>query len=135
MKKYYLDTSIWLDLFENRNEPNMPKGKWARNLIKDIIKNDERIIFSDVNFKELNNLGYSFFEIKQMLSSIEPILIFVECTEHQVKKARDLGKKRDVPLKDALHALVARDNQAILITFDRHFQKLQDIIKTRTPVN
>ncbi len=30
-KKFYFDTSIWLDFFENRDEPNLPKAKLQKN--------------------------------------------------------------------------------------------------------
>ena len=32
-EKFYFDTSIWLDFFEDRNEPNLPKSDWARKLV------------------------------------------------------------------------------------------------------
>ena len=38
MQRYYLDTSIWLDLFEDRNEPNFPKSDWAEKLNQKITK-------------------------------------------------------------------------------------------------
>jgi predicted nucleic acid-binding protein len=133
MKKYYFDTSIWLDFFENRDEPNLPKGEWANKLINKIVKNDDRIIYSDNNVYELNIVGYSSEDIKNMLKPIKPILIFVESTEKQIGKAKDLALKRDIPKRDALHALIARDNKAILVTLDKHFQKLLDIIKPKSP--
>ena len=68
-----------------------------------------------------------------MLQPIKPILIFVESTEKQIGKAKDLALKRDIPKRDALHSLIARDNKAILITLDKHFQKLLDIIKPKSP--
>jgi len=40
-KRFYLDTSIWLGFFEERDEPNFPKGTWAKKLIKKIIENFE----------------------------------------------------------------------------------------------
>ena len=46
VERYYLDTSIWLDFFENRNEPNMPKGDWAHNLLERITKNNDKAIYS-----------------------------------------------------------------------------------------
>ena len=133
VKKYYFDTSIWLDFFENRDEPNLPKGEWANKLINKILKNDDRIIYSDNNVYELNIVGYSQEDIKNMLQPIKPILIFVESTEKQIGKAKDLALKRDIPKRDALHSLIARDNKAILITLDKHFQKLLDIIKPKSP--
>jgi len=38
-----------------------------------------------------------------------------------------------VPAGDALHAIVARDNDLILVTRDRHFRKLEDISKHYKP--
>ena len=57
-RKYYFDTSIWLDFFEKRDEPNFPKGTWAKELINKIIKEDDKILFSDNNLLELINIGY-----------------------------------------------------------------------------
>lgn len=129
MKIYYLDTSIWLDFFENRDEPNLPKGTWAKKLIEKIIKNESKILFSDNNLLELVNSGYQEFEIEELLSTLKPTIIFVEATEKEIGKSKDLAQKRDVPKRDALHALIARDNNAILITLDNHFRKLADIAK------
>ena len=135
MKKYYFDTSIWLDFFENRNEPNLPKGDWAKELLNKTTRNNDRIVYSDNNIYELNILGYSFREIDTMFLPFKPILIFVESTEKQIGKAKDLAMKRDIPKRDALHAFIASDNKAILVTLDRHFRKLLDIIKPKSPKN
>ena len=126
-KRFYLDTAIWLDLFENRDEPNLPKGKWSSELISKIVKNDDIIIYSDNNIFELIVVGYSQYELEKMFKSLRPILLFVESTEKQIGLAKDLSFKRNVPKRDALHALIARDNKAILVTFDKHFQMLLDI--------
>ena len=130
---YYLDTSIWLDFFENRDEPNLPKGTWARELVNKVIKDGNKILFSDNNILELINIGYSEFEIEKLLQSLKPIITFIESTEKETGKAKDLAQKRDVPKRDALHALIARDNNAILITLDNHFKKLIDITKFHSP--
>ena len=132
-EKYYFDTSIWLDFFEYRDEPNFPKGRWAQELINKIIESDAKILYSDTNIYELNIVGYTPFEIDNMLKKFKSILIFVESTEKQIGKAKDLAFKRNVPKRDALHALIARDNKAVLITLDKHFKKLLDIIKPRKP--
>lgn len=68
-----------------------------------------------------------------MLQSLGPIIIFIESTEKEIGKAKDLAQKRDVPKRDALHALIARDNNTILITLDHHFKKLNDIAKLHGP--
>jgi predicted nucleic acid-binding protein len=133
MVKYYFDTSIWLDFFENRNEPNFPKGKWARKLIDKIIKEDSKIIISDNIIYELKVLGNSQYEINDMFKPFKQIFIFTESTKKQLGKSKDLSFKRKIPKRDALHALIARDNKAILITLDEHFRKISDIIKPKKP--
>ena len=132
-EKFYLDTSIWLDFFENRNEPNLPKGDWAYELLNKITKNHGKIIYSDLVILELGVVGYQPHQIEKLFEEIKPILLFVESTEKQSRKAKDLSIKRDVPKGDAMHALIARDNNATLITLDHHFKKLLDIIKTKRP--
>ncbi|MBI3051505.1 PIN domain-containing protein [Candidatus Woesearchaeota archaeon] len=132
-QKYYLDTSIWLDFFENRNEPNLPKGDWAHKLLNKITENNDDVIYSDIVLLELGVGGYQPHEIEKLLEKTKPILIFTESTEKQARKAKDLSSKRNVPKGDALHALIARDNKAILVTLDNHFRKLLDITKAKRP--
>jgi predicted nucleic acid-binding protein len=129
---FYLDTSIWLDFLEGRDEPNFPKGTWAKELIKKIIIEGSKILFSDNNLLELISVGYMEFEIDNILVSLKNI-IFVEASEKEARKARDLAEKRDVPKRDALHALIARNNKAVFITLDNHFKKLTDIIIPHSP--
>ena len=49
------------------------------------------------------------------------------------KAAKKIAKERDVPAGDALHAIIARDDDLILVTRDRHFRKLEDISKHHKP--
>ena len=132
-EKYYLDTSIWLDFFENRNKPNLPKGDWAHKLLNKITNNNDKAVYSDIVILELGVVGYQPHEIQNLFQKIKPIIIFAESTEKQARKAKDLSSKRDIPKGDALHALIARDNKATLVTLDNHFKKLLDIIKTKRP--
>jgi len=132
-QKYYLDTSIWLDFFENRNEPSLPKGDFAKVLIDKVIKEDSKIVYSDAVKDEIIKLGYNEQEIDKLLEPLKVSLIFVEFNKKQFGKAKDLSAKRDIPLLDALHALIARDNQCIMVTRDAHFNRLADIIKHKKP--
>ncbi|GBE20548.1 PIN domain protein [archaeon BMS3Abin17] len=131
-KLFYLDTSIWLDFLEDRNEPNMPKSDWAKKFIENIILYDDKIIISDVVINELIALGYSEYDLEEIFLGFDEIIIRKNSLKKQVGKAKDLSKKREVPLLDALHAVIARDNNALLITFDNHFKQLTDIVKTST---
>ncbi len=74
-QQFYFDTASWLDFFENRDEPNFPKGAWTKNLIHKIIENNDKILLSDNNMIELNSLGYSEFAMQELLDLLKPNLI------------------------------------------------------------
>jgi|SRR3989344_2789389 len=133
MRSFYFDTSIWLDFFEDRGLPNLPKSKWATKLIEKIIKEDSRIIYSDINEEELMEQGYTDYELEDLFQPLKKILIHTEATRRQLGKARDIASRRNIPTRDALHALIARDRKATLVTLDRHFQKIKDIIGSKRP--
>lgn len=135
LRKFYLDTSVWLDFFENRNEPNMPKGKWAKELLEKIVQADVKIVYSDLTLYELASVGYSNYEIDELLEPLRQILIFVEATEKEARQAKDIALKNNIPKADVLHALIARDNKSVLVTLDRHFQKISHITKPVKPQN
>lgn len=93
----------------------------------------KKIIYSEIVLLELGVAGYQPHEIEKLFEKIKPILIFVESAEKQARKAKDLSSKRGIPKGDALHALIARDNKATLITLDNHFKKILDITKPKRP--
>ena len=133
MERYYFDTSIWLNFFEKRNEFNLPKGEYTEILIKLIIRKGDKVIISDILKNELLKLGYLRNEIENMFFPLRRILIYFPSNKKQFKRAKDLSKKRNIPLLDAMHALLARDQKAIMITRDKHFLLLRDIITSKRP--
>ena len=132
-EKYYFDTSIWLDLFENRDEPNLPKGKLAISLLNKIIKEGGKIINSEIVKNEMIAIGYTKYEIEALFMQFKKIILWVYSNKKQFGKAKDLSKKRGVPIFDALHAIIARDSGAIMVTRDKHFEKLLDIANYKKP--
>ncbi len=130
---FYFDTSIWLDFFENRNEPNFPKSDRAKALIAKIIENKDIIIVSEAVKNELVGFGFSKYDIDSLFFPLQKVVFFVYSTKKQFGKAKDLSKKRNIPLFDALHALIARDNNALMITYDKHFDDLLDISRYKKP--
>ena len=133
MTRYYFDTSIWLDFFEHRDEPQLLKTTIARALVKAITNTDARIVWSDAITEELMSFGYTDEEFETRVYPLRQILYAVAYAQKQSGKAKDLCRKREVPLYDALHALIARDCQAILVSRDAHFQQLRDIVRTKKP--
>ncbi len=133
MKKevYYLDTSIWLDFFEERDEPNFPKSIFAKRLLQLVISQSYKIVYSDLVLFELQSAGYTWYELNTMFKPFTSFLVFVEATVKQVGRAKDVASRRNIPKNDVLHSLIARENKAVLVTFDQHFQELCDIVKVK----
>ncbi len=128
MNKYYLDTSIWLDYYEKRGK----NGEIAISLINKIIKEASIVVYSDIHIKEFKSLGYSIGEIQIMLRIIK-LKKLVHMNKKQYLESKNLTNYFDMPLNDALHSLIARDNEAILISRDKHFLMLRFIIDIKTP--
>ena len=54
-------------------------------------------------------------------------------TRDEYAEADKISKERRVLLGDALHAIIARDNDAILVSQDKHFQLLKDVVYVKRP--
>lgn len=133
MTKYYIDSCIWIDYFEDRKDKFRPLGDWAFRLIKKIISKSDVIIFSNLVEKELAK----FFSIEEIenITSIVPNenLTKVKSTTEQLNEARFYTKKSNIPQEDVLHAILARDNNAVLVTRDKHFYYLAEYITIKKP--
>lgn len=128
--RYYFDTSIWIDIYDQRGY----NGKVAKQLMKKIILASEIIIYSDVVIIELKRLGFSEHEINQIIGIARPDHSRrVHSTKSQLEEAIKLAKQRNVPLRDALQAILARDHGAQLVSRDWDFEQLKDITTTRKP--
>jgi len=44
-----------------------------------------------------------------------------------------LSKELNIPFGDALHGILAKENNAVMVTKDRHFRKLKDKINIKKP--
>ena len=73
-KRYYLDSCIWRDYFENRSDRFRPLGDWALALIKKIIAEGDFIVYSDVVEDELRQC-MSEEQLAERLSIIPPELL------------------------------------------------------------
>lgn len=129
---FYFDTSIWIDIYDKRGY----NGEVAAQLLENIILEDDVIFYSDVVFIEFKRVGFSDYEINQVLSIAKPDhLQRINSTKVQMEEAKRLAAQRQVPLRDALHAVLARDHEAQLVSRDGHFQRLKDITIAQVPEN
>jgi len=132
-EEYIIDTSIWVDIYEDRKGyNNEPLGDYAFKLLVKVKAKEMIIVLTDFLIKELETL-YSVAEINGMFKPFEDIIKKVIATEKQHEEAKKIAKERGVPAGDALHVIIARDNNLILVTRDRHFRKLEDISKHYKP--
>ncbi len=133
-QRYYFDTSIWRDYYENREDNFRPLGEWAFRLIQKIIETRDIILYSDTLPKELS-IDFSFNEIGKILeiATSKGALQKASISENQKKEAAILSKNRGVSYCDALHAVLARDYEAILVARDNHFLQLTDITIAKKP--
>ncbi|MBS3127576.1 PIN domain-containing protein [Candidatus Woesearchaeota archaeon] len=127
---YYFDTSIWIDIYDKRGY----HGEAAKKLMEKIIMGDHLILYSDIIILELKKLDFSEQEILALFKIAKPDhMRRVHTSKEHIEQARKLAKERDVPLGDALHALLTRENDAQLVSRDRDFEKLKDITITKKP--
>lgn len=132
MTRYYIDTCIWRDYLENREDRFRPLGQWALSLFQMIEENDEKLLYSDIVLDELRE-RFSNTQINELFRSFETSVEKVNVTQEQTREASLLNQIRKTGFADALHAVLARDNDAILITRDEHFYDLADIAPIKKP--
>lgn len=118
--KYYVDTCIWRDYWEDRSDGLRPLGEFAYKFFMNL-KHDDMILYSDVIIAELSNDFDS--EMISRIFSIVPksCLMFVRSDFGMRIDARKLSLQQDIPFGDALNILLAKKHDAILVTRDRHY--------------
>jgi len=108
-EKYYCDSSIWIDLYEDRKGYNHePLGDFAWKLFALIKAKKNKLIISDLLIRELE-MNYSGEEINGMMKPFESLIEKIIATKEQRDEAERIAEERNVPKGDALHAVLARD--------------------------
>ncbi len=92
------------------------------------------MLYSDVTFKELRDY-FSVEEIERIFSIVagKGLLEKVEISQEQKREADNLCNIRNIPFNDCLHAVLARDDAAIMVARDHHFELLADITESKKP--
>ncbi|MFH1752140.1 MAG: PIN domain-containing protein [archaeon] len=129
---FYLDTSIWRDYFEDRKNHIKPLGELAFQFLKECKKRRFKLVYSDLVVFELKK-SYSDEKIKQLFSPFADNLVLAEISEKQRLEAVKLESIKDAHKADILHAIIARDEKAVLVSRDKHFDCLTDIVEVLKP--
>jgi len=136
MEKLYVDTHIFADYWLARKDNLRPLGEFAHELFRDAASCKYRVLISKDVFEELKTIGLSEIDVKERLLDflyIERKIEEVTVSESQEDEARKLSRSRKIPRVDVLHAILARDNSAILVTRDHHHEKVTDIVIIAKP--
>jgi len=127
-KRIYVDTNIYIDLFENRSDKLVPWAEFAHQLFERTISCEFEIISSAWILKELKKNGYKkqAEELFNKLSKNRK-LIYLEVRKHNKKEAR---KVKGVHYDDNLHYVMAKKGKAeIIVTRNwKDFYEFKDII-------
>jgi predicted nucleic acid-binding protein len=133
MERYYIDTSIWIDLYEDRKGYNgEPLGDYALRLFSLLSQGRNRLIMTNILFLELSK-RFSLEQVRGQLQPFEARIDRIVSTPEEEDEAILLANERAVSRGDALHAILARDHQLILVARDRHFKKLVDVAPSYKP--
>ena len=133
--RFYVDTNIWRDFLEARADNLKPLGEFAFQFLKYAMTCKHTVLYSELVLEELK-IEYKVQEIEKYcfeslkdMKLLEKVLI----SDRQVEEARKISRERNVPRGDALHAVLARDNNAVVVTRDNHFELLKGIVKSSKP--
>lgn len=131
-KRFYVDTAIWMDYYQNRTDLFRSLGELAKAFLKKALEEGWVLFYSKIVIDELQTY-FTDGEIREMFYASTSLLHEIEITNVQWEEAELLAIRRVVPFGDAVHAILARDAKAIVITRDLHFKRLQDIVPWKKP--
>lgn len=130
---YYVDSCIWIDYFENRSDGLKPLGEFAFLFFKKCAKENHKIYFSNLVFEELSKY-ISKTEVNNLIDNFSNVTIFINYSNKQISKAKNLIKEYgNLHFSDALHIVIAKDNNCVVITRDNHFFNLESLIVVFKP--
>jgi predicted nucleic acid-binding protein len=132
-QRFYLDSSIWIDIYENRKGYNdEPLGRYGAKLLILIKSSGCIIAISDFLVEELERY-YPVDEITGMLRLFEGKIEKILLTREEKEEAKILAIEHDVPEGDAIHAILARDHDLVLVTRDNHFKRIEKVWRHYLP--
>ncbi|MFC1741618.1 type II toxin-antitoxin system VapC family toxin [Nanoarchaeota archaeon] len=135
MARYYLDSCIWVDHLEDRKgSGGRLLGSYATRLFMKIIADKDVLVYSHRTVDELRKrFGEESVNDLILITSKMCCVEWVGFSKEQYLEAKKLAESKRVPVNDALHAILARDSGSVLVSQDKHFQKLVEIVKFKRP--
>lgn len=123
--RYYIDTSIWLNLFKKEGNPakGIPYWQIAKEFIERVMfSEDDEIIYSDIVLREIKlKLGeYEYFKVDKFFFK-EPKCVKVDLTSDDKIVARQLESQYqfEISFYDFIHMALCKRFDCILVTRDK----------------
>ena len=132
-KRFYVDTSVWRDYLEDRSDGLRPLGLFAFQFFQYCNKNKCVVYYSDLVVKELLK-RFTEEEIASGFSIIEPAFLYMlNISPSATTEAGTLMQKKGIHQSDAIHATLAKEAGATLISRDAHFNEVNEFVEVKTP--
>jgi len=129
--RVYVDTNVFIDYFAKRKDRFRDLGLMAYEFFRRMIKEENKIIFSDLLLKEVE-FGAKEEEIESIIIWIGDNIIRVKTTSEDKLLAEKMSKKLRLPYSDCLHSVLARKvNADYLIT--RNVKDFPDLVPVVLP--
>ena len=129
MAEAYVDSNVFLDYCWNRQSGMRPLGEFACQFITRALQCEFVVLITEDVVEEVSRaMRTSPSEMrKRVLAQLSAAgkLKEIRYTPAEEREARQVASKYAIPRADALHAVVARDNGAILVTSDKHLLMLE----------
>lgn len=131
MESYYVDTSIYLNLWQKEENPitKEPYWKFAKKFFEKVEENNSIIYYSGYLLKELYFiLDRRLFDKKLLMFETSSNFVRIGLSKEEYDEARkiEIEVNYEVSFYDIIHMLLSRKTNSILITRDK---KLIEVCK------
>ena len=133
ISRFYIDTNIWMDYAENRVSGLIPAGEFAFQFLRNCGEKNNPLVYSSLVETELL-CHYSKARVDALIYTFREILEKVNYTPAQFLEAQRLARIiHESHRSDILHAILARDANCVIITRDKGFEYLREIVAVAKP--
>ena len=124
--KVYVDSNIFLNVWFEEMLRLSPAFYYSRRILDAILECKFLLVISDLTLKELSrrtNLSREVI-VEQYLRPYEMVekLTVIETTKDMIREASSISRRHRLHASDALHALVAKNEDCVLVTRDEELR-------------
>ena len=127
MEKVLADSNIFLDYYLDRKDHLLPLGEFAFQFVKKAVECKYLVLLCDLIMEELETaMRLKQEQIKELVLSElreKQKILFIEHDLELALNAKRIATERNLPVNDCMFALMAKTNNAIVVSRDRHFEK------------